>query len=164
MSELLAKLRAWYFGLQEREQRVVVGGGVGLAVLVLVVGMLSLHSAESDAVKRADSRREDLGWMRANAAEVQAGSATLYNDTGEPPVVLVDRVGREVGLGSALKGTQPSGNGVRVQLEAAPFDTLVTWLATLDQRYGLSVDSITIDRAARPGIVNANITFSAARH
>jgi len=52
---------------------------------------------------------------------------------------------------------------VRVQLESAPFDTLVTWLATLDQRYGLAIDSITVDRAARPGVVNANVTFSTTR-
>jgi type II secretory pathway component PulM len=52
---------------------------------------------------------------------------------------------------------------VRVQLEAAPFDTLVTWIATLEQHYGLSIDSITVDRAARPGVVNANITFAATR-
>jgi general secretion pathway protein M len=101
--------------------------------------------------------------MQVNAAEVQSGSGTISNDTGEAPMVVVDRVGREAGLGSALKGTQPSGSGVRVQLESAPFDTLVTWLATLDQRYGLAIDSITVDRAARPGIVNANITFAAPR-
>jgi general secretion pathway protein M len=75
----------------------------------------------------------------------------------------VDRIGREAGLGTALRGSQPSGNGVRVQLEAAPFDTLITWLATLDQQYGLAVESITIDRAAKPGTVNANVTFAAPR-
>jgi type II secretory pathway component PulM len=73
---------------------------------------------------------------------------------------MVDRVGRELGLASALRGTQPNGTGVRVQLEAAPFDTLITWLATLDQRYGLSIESITVDRAARPGVVNASVTFT----
>jgi type II secretory pathway component PulM len=52
---------------------------------------------------------------------------------------------------------------VRVQLEAAPFDTLISWLATLDQRYGLAIESITVDRAARPGVVNANITFAPPR-
>jgi type II secretory pathway component PulM len=79
-------------------------------------------------------------------------------------VVLVDRVGREAGLGGSLRGTQPSGSaGVRVQLEAAPFDTLITWLATLDARYGLAIESITVDRAARPGVVNASVTFSQPR-
>ena len=164
MNELLAKLKAWYGALQQREQRMVAGGALTLAALILVLGvLLPLHAAVTDAVKRVDSRREDYAWMQVNAAEVQSGSGTVFNDTGEAPMVVVDRVGREAGLGTALKGTQPSGSGVRVQLEAAPFDTLVTWLATLDQRYGLAIDSITVDRAARPGIVNANITFAAPR-
>jgi type II secretory pathway component PulM len=63
-----------------------------------------------------------------------------------------------------LRGTQPNATGVRVQLEAAPFDTVVTWLATLEARYGLAIDSITVDRGQRQGLVNANITFSQAKH
>jgi general secretion pathway protein M len=162
MNPQLAKLKTWYSGLQARERLVVTVGAAALGVLLLVGGvLLPLNSAVSSAVQRAEDRRGDLAWMRVNAAEVQSSGVALRSDTGEPPVVLVDRVGREVGLGAALKGTQPSGNGVRVQLEAAPFDTLITWVSTLDQRYGIAIDSITVDRAARPGVVNANITFAA---
>jgi general secretion pathway protein M len=159
------KLRAWYDGLQQREQRMVSIGGVVVAVLVLLFGLLMpLQSAVSNAVARNDAKREDLAWMQVNATEIRAAGGGLATDTGEAPVVLVDRVGRESGLGNALRGTQPNGTGVRVQLEAAPFDTLVAWLATLDEHYGLAVESITVDRAARPGIVNASITFSQPRH
>jgi general secretion pathway protein M len=155
-------LRAWYDGLQQREQRVVAIGGVVLAVLILVLGiLLPLQSAVSSAVKSNATKREDLAWMQVNAPEVRAAGGQLPANTGEAPVVLVDRVGREAGLASSLRGTQPNGAGVRVQLEAAPFDTLITWLATLDQSYGLAIESITVDRAARPGVVNANITFTA---
>jgi general secretion pathway protein M len=158
-------LKAWYAGLEAREQRVVALGSVALAVLILFGGiLLPLHSAVSTAVKTRQTNIENLAWMRVNAPEIQAGGGALIGDTHEAPVVLVDRVGREAGLGNALRGTQPSGGGVRVQLEAAPFDTLLTWLAQLDERYGLSVDSISVDRAARPGVVNANITFAPARH
>jgi general secretion pathway protein M len=158
------KLRTWYSGLQEREQRVVAVGGVAVAVLVLVLGILMpLQSAVSSAVKRNETKRQDLAWMRANAPEIRAAGGQLAADTGEAPVVVVDRVGREAGLAGALRGTQPNGNGVRVQLEAAPFDTLVTWLATLDERYGLAVESVTVDRTAQPGTVNASITFSQPR-
>jgi general secretion pathway protein M len=160
----LQKLNTWYANLQERDRRVVLIGSVALAALILVGGiLLPLESAVSTAEKRTETRREDLAWMHVNAPEVASAGAMSFNDTGEPPVVVVDRVGREVGLGTALRGTQPSGTGVRVQLEAASFDTLVNWIATLDQRYGLSLDSITVDRAARPGVVNANITFAATR-
>jgi general secretion pathway protein M len=164
MNKQLEKLQVWYAGLQQREQRVVAIGGVVVAVLVLVLGiLLPLQSAVSSAVKRNQTEREDLAWMQVNAPEIRAAGNQLPADTGEAPVVLVDRVGREAGLASALRGTQPNGNGVRVQLEAAPFDTLINWLATLDERYGFAIESITVDRAARPGVVNASITFTQAR-
>jgi general secretion pathway protein M len=159
------KLKAWYSSLEAREQRMVAIGAVVLCALILFGGiLLPLESAVSTAVKTKERRREDLAWMRVNAPEIQAGGASLAAETGEAPVVLVDRVGREAGLGSALRGTQPSGSGVRVQLEAAPFDTLVTWLAALDERYGFAIESISVDRTALPGLVNANITFAQAKH
>lgn len=155
------KLQTWYAGLQPREQRIVKIGAITLCALVVFGGiLLPLDSAVSSAVRTQATRSEDLAWMRINAPEVQAGGATLAADTGEAPVVLVDRVGREAGLGSSLGSTQPSGTGVRVTLQAAPFDTMVTWLAALDERYGLAIESISVDRAARPGVVNANITFA----
>jgi general secretion pathway protein M len=164
MNKQLEKLRVWYAGLQEREQRVVSIGGVVVAVLILVLGiLLPLQSAVSSAAKRNQTEREDLAWMQVNAPEIRAAGNQLPADSGEAPVVLVDRVGREAGLGSALRGTQPNGSGVRVQLEAAPFDTLVSWLATLDERYGFAIETITVDRAPRPGVVNASITFTQPR-
>jgi general secretion pathway protein M len=158
------KLRQWYSALEAREQRMVLIGTVVVGALILFGAvLLPLESAVSTAVRTRDTRREDLAWMQVNAPEVSAGSGSLAPDTGEAPVVLVDRVGRESGLGPAMRGTQPSGTGVRVQLEAAAFDTLVNWLATLEGRYGLAIESISVDRAAKPGLVNANITFSSAK-
>jgi general secretion pathway protein M len=164
MNKQLEKLQVWYAGLQQREQRMVAIGGVVVAALILVMGiLLPLQSAVSSAVKRNQTEREDLAWMQVNAPEIRAAGSALPADTGEAPVVLVDRVGREAGLASALRGTQPNGTGVRVQLEAAPFDTLISWLATLDERYGFAIESITVDRAPRPGVVNASITFTQSR-
>lgn len=139
----------------------VAVGGITVAVLVLVLGLLiPLQSAVSSAVKRNETKRADMAWMQVNAPEIRAAGGQMSADTGEAPVVLVDRVGREHGLANALRGTQPNGTGVRVQLEGAPFDSLVSWLATLDERYGFSIETITVDRAARPGVVNATITFA----
>jgi general secretion pathway protein M len=159
------KLRAWYAGLQERDQRVVLIGAIALGLIVLVGGiLLPMQSAVSGAVKAAATKREDLAWMRAHELEIRS-STPPPADTGEAPVVLVDRVGRESGLASALRGTQPNATGgVRVQLEAAPFNAVVTWLDSLDHRYGVAIESITLDRSAAPGIVNANISFSQPRH
>jgi len=156
------KLQNWYAGLNERERRIVLIGAITLAVLGVVGGLLlPLQAAVSRAVDRRDSRQADLDWMRVNADEIRNGAMQLHRDTGEAPVVLVDRVGHESGLADALRGSQPSGPaGVRVQLEGAPFDPMVEWLGTLDMRYGLAVESITIDRTAKPGVVNASVTLN----
>jgi general secretion pathway protein M len=160
------KIKAWYAGLQQRDQRVVAAGAVVLALMILIGGiLLPLQSAVSSAIKGKETRREDLAWMNANAPEIRERGGDIPADTGEAPVVLVDRVGREVGLASSLRGTQPNATGgVRVQLEAAPFDTVVTWLDTLDRHYGLAIESITVDRTPTPGLVNASISFTQPRH
>ena len=160
------QIQNWYAGLQPREQRVVSIGAIALALIIVLAGILMpLQTKVSHLLRDNDTKRQDLAWMRVNADEVRAAAATIPANTGEAPVVLVDRVGRESGLASALRGTQPNGTGgVRVQLEAAPFDTMVAWLATLDRRYGFSIDSITVDKAPAAGMVNANITFSAPAH
>jgi general secretion pathway protein M len=161
---MMNKFQAWYEALQTREQRMVTYGGIALALIILFGGiLLPLQSALSSAASRNETKRQDLVWMRANAAEIRASGNTIPADSAEPPVVVVDRVGRAVGLTDSLRGTQPNGNGVRVQLEGAPFDTVVSWVATLDQRYGLSIESITVDRTVKPGLVNASITFSQTR-
>jgi general secretion pathway protein M len=159
------KLKTWYAGLQQRDQRVVALGGIVLGILILVGGiLLPLQSAVSRAVKGSETRRDDLAWMRANAQEIRARGGDIPADTGEAPVVLVDRVGREAGLSGALRGTQPNATGgVRVQLEGAPFDTVIVWLDTLDRRYGLATESITVDRTPSPGLVKSRIAFSQPR-
>jgi general secretion pathway protein M len=159
------KLRDWYTSLQQREQRVVAIGAIALGLIIVIGGILMpLQSAVSSAVQGTETRREDLAWMRVNAPEVRALGGQLPADTGEAPVVLVDRVGREAGLATALRGTQPNATGgVRVQLEGAPFDTMITWLDNLDRQYGLAIESITVDRTPTPGLVNASISFTPPR-
>ncbi len=163
---MMDKLRAWYAGLPQRDQRTVMIGAIVVAILLLFGGLLwPLNSAVSKALARSEARRVDLAWMRANESEIRTGSMLLPRDTGEAPVVLVDRVGRENGLASAFRGTQPSagGHGVRVQLEAAPFDTMITWLGALEQHYGLTIETVTVERGAKPGIVNASVTLTQAK-
>ena len=159
-------LRTWYESLQQREQRVVAIGAVILGLMIIVGGILMpLQSVLSNVVKDNDARRKNLAWMQVIAPEIRATANLIQPPTGEAPVVLVDRVAHESGLASALRGTQPSSSGgVRVQLEAAAFDIMVTWLDTLDRRYGLSIESITVDRTPAPGLVNASINFAPPRH
>ena len=50
---------------------------------------------------------------------------------------------------------------VRVQMQGAGFDSLVRWLGSLQQRYGITVRELTAQRSTAPGNVDAGITLVA---
>ena len=157
MSELWDKLNAWLASLQERERLLVTWGGLAAAVLlVLGVGVLPLYSAAKSAELRVERKRNDLAWMQSVAGELRAAGPTQAS--GQSLVLIVDQTARAAGLAASLRDTQPSGTGgIRVRLESAPFDVIVAWLGDLARRNGLVVESATVDRTSRTGIVNASL-------
>ena len=48
---------------------------------------------------------------------------------------------------------------MRVWLDGASFDKMVGWLDVMASRYGADVDTITLERAASPGLVNARLNL-----
>jgi type II secretory pathway component PulM len=48
-----------------------------------------------------------------------------------------------------------------VRLDQTPFDTLIAWLSQLRERYGVRVDSATIDAAKGGGNVTATLVLHA---
>jgi len=157
MSELWDKLNAWLGSLAERERLLVTWGGLAAALLLIVgVGILPLYSAASSAELRVERKRNDLAWMHSVAGELQAAGPAQAS--GQSLVLIVDQTARSAGLAGSLRDTQPSGTGgIRVRLEAAPFDVIVAWLGDLARRQGLVVESATVDRTSRTGIVNASL-------
>jgi type II secretory pathway component PulM len=47
-----------------------------------------------------------------------------------------------------------------LRLEGASFDVLVAWLASLQQQYGVKVDSAIIGATNAPGLVNVSLTLT----
>jgi type II secretory pathway component PulM len=158
----LLPLSDWYARLAAREQRVVGYGAVAAGVLALLGLLLPLHGKLVATQKRVASKQADLVWMQAVAPAIAAAGPLPVTAAGpqESLVVMVDRTARESGLAQSLTGSQPSGDGgLRVQLEKAPFNSLVTWLARMAEQNGVQVDSATVDGAGEPGIVNAAVVL-----
>jgi type II secretory pathway component PulM len=128
-------VRDWFDNLNERERNLVYVAGalVGIALVYLVLVL-----------------------------PFQMSGKKMTARVGDSLVVLVDRTAREAGLGTSLRDQSPDGNnGLRLRIEGASFDALVTWLANLQQQYGVSIESATVGAAA-PGLVNATLSLKQA--
>ncbi|HLS81819.1 MAG TPA: type II secretion system protein M [Steroidobacter sp.] len=159
----MQKLKDWFYSLQPRERLMISGGAVLVVIVAIyVLALQPFYAAVRAGEQRVAAKQADLAWMRSVAGEIVALSASAPAPAamGESLVVVVDRVARECGLSSALTGQTPSGQqGIRVRLEAAEFDRLVVCLADLQQTHGVRIESATIDRTGKPGLVNASLVL-----
>ncbi|HVS77720.1 MAG TPA: type II secretion system protein M [Steroidobacteraceae bacterium] len=145
--------------LSARDRRTLLIGGVIAAILFVLAVILPLDRSVSHLHDQVTRKQADLVWMRRAAPEI-AAAGPVHGTSGESLIVVVDQSARESGLGGALAGSQPSGRGsLSVQLQKAPFDVLVGWLARLSQQNGVQIESATIDSAGPPGTVNASLVL-----
>jgi len=159
----MTALRAWFDRLLPREQRIVLGGAVLAACLLLFVALLPLERAVSAAQQRVTTKQSDLAWIRGVAPRLATLRNTTPHSGSESLVVLADRVARETGIARSLSGSQPGGNGtLSVRLEQVAFDALTAWAGALLQQHGVRVVAASIDHTATAGVVSATITLHAA--
>jgi type II secretory pathway component PulM len=139
-------------------------GGVAVVLIGIVGWLLPLQQHTAETRERVERKRGDLAFVQMAAPEIlAAGPIAAAGATNEPLVVLVDRIARESGLGSAITSSEPSGDAqLRLRLASASFDNVVAWLARLGQQHGIRVVSASIDAASAPGLVNASIELRSA--
>jgi len=145
--------------LSSRDRRTLAVGAVIAAILFVLAVVLPLDSSVSHLHDQVTRKQADLVWMRSVAPEIAAAGPIRSAGSGEPLIVIVDQSARESGLGGSLAGSQPSGHGLSVQLQKAPFDALVGWLARLSQQNGVQIESANIDSAGQPGLVDASLVL-----
>jgi len=129
--------------------------------LVYAVAWGPLASSVSRLQQSVEEQQALKQWMQQSAAEVnQLRGAAGATDDHRSLLAVVDQTSKQSQLGPAVKRIEPDGQElVRVSLEQASFDDMVTWLGSLQRSYGVSVADVSLDRQAESGRVNARITL-----
>lgn len=152
-------LTTWYATQKPRDQRVLVIGGLIAALVLLVWLALLPQRAASRAQTNLERQQQLLDYMRqVGPSLAAAGPGGEVQPIGESFVVFVDRTAREHGLGEALTGSPPTGNGsFRVTFENADFNLMLTWVHQLSTRYGVLVEGANVTGIGAAGKVNASV-------
>jgi general secretion pathway protein M len=159
---MIERIQQYLQRISPRERWMVLGGAVVALILLILAIVMPLQTRVSATEARVEKKRDDLVWLRSMTPQLSALQVSRPPALTESLVVLVDRTARESGIGRSLVGSQPSGDGgLNVRLEKMPFDSLVAWLAQLNERYGVRVDSATVDAANEAGTVTATLVLHA---
>jgi general secretion pathway protein M len=156
-------MKAWWARQGARDRAVMSIGG---AFIALALGWAFLWfplAASRDALAlRVAGAEADLAWMRSVEPELararDGGSASGLDRAGRSLLALADGTAREAGLGGTLVRIEPVGAGrVTLWFERVPFDAMVIWLESLDARFGVRVDELSVERTPDTGAVNARV-------
>lgn len=149
--------------LNERERLLLLVAVPVLAILLLYSLVWRPLSGTVELLQhRVQKQQDTLQYMRKAAQQVKAlqqqKSAQSRGGGRQSLLALVDRTVKQAGLTRALKRVEPDGaDKVRVRLEGAGFDTMIGWLESLQSRYGIQIESISVDALDNPGLVNVRL-------
>jgi general secretion pathway protein M len=149
----------WYSQLPSRD-RVVVNGVATFAVIAIVFSLVF-----APMLKRQDALAVELdkqlalyNLMANNGAQFNNGSMGVSAAAEQPILAVVTQQARNSNV--TLTRYEQDGNGLRIWLENVSFDDTITWLETLNSRFGIRVSQINIDRDSQPGRVDIRATLS----
>lgn len=158
-------LRSRYSQLEPRERRIVLVGGLLAGLILIYAGiwspLASAHGRQREALAQARVIAQQLelaqAWVRQNPSAPRAAPSAALNQS---LLAAVDQAARSGTLGKAPERLQPEGDlEVRVWLEDVPFEALVRWLGELKTRYGITAQTLDVERAEAPGQVTARLSL-----
>lgn len=157
----------WWNGLEARERRMLIAGGIALAIILYVfVIWLPAHRQAEALEERLAQQRTLLAWMKEAAAEAQqlkaAGLSPQAAAAGQNLFSVVDQSARQAGLANAVRQVKPEEGKVRVSLQQASFDAMMRWLATLKTRYAVEASLLSVRGGNVPGTVDAQLVLEGA--
>lgn len=156
---------AWIEPLKARWSALGARERSALSVLALFLVPVLLYLLVWIPVERGLERSQarltavqaQLAQVREQAALVASLRAAPRSDAPADAASAVQEAAAQNGLKELVKRVDSDSPGsVRVQLEAAPFSSLMSLMVDL-QKKGLRAESAKIERNAKPGTVNANL-------
>jgi len=158
----LAPARAWYEQREPREQRILQGLALLLAV-ALVYWLIWQPSWEARNAARQSylANQETLAWIESNAGAVRAargGGGASTADLGPNWTSDISRSVQSYGL--TLRGFTPDGNrSVRIQMESQPASDMLLWLQAMEEK-GLTLATMEMSAGDKPGTASLRATLA----
>ncbi len=158
-------MREWIGGLERRERLFLTWGGIiTIALMIYLFALEPLGEGINQKEVQIANQQQQLLKLQKLVNEYKKigpgnGQAAQKNSSASM-LSLIDLTSTKFGLKSSVKRITPDGkNKVRIRLENATFDKVVSWLVTLAKEYRINVETLNLRPNEAQGSVNGNLTL-----
>lgn len=149
---------------RERLLLIIMAGLISvLLIYTLIIEPVMQSRAEMEEV--VSRSRDTYNTIRSASAEAKTlrrggfGKSKSPQRAAQGLIGQIEQSARQKGLADQLKRIQPSGKtDISIWFEKSRFDTLLNWLAEMENQYGLQVENLEVERI-ESGIVNARVVL-----
>lgn len=164
LDKWLQPARQWLDSLEKRERHVVIAGAIMLVVMLAYLAIWDpIVSSYADEQQKYTSQRQLHIWMQQSANEIrnlETSSGGMYARFQNQSISsLADRSAMTSGVKSFIDKIDQGKDGVKITLKNADFDRIITWLADMENKYGIIVSKAKIEKSKTAGAVDADITL-----
>jgi general secretion pathway protein M len=152
------QIKEWFDGLESNEQKIVLIGASLAAVMMLIFGLLKpLGDAVDDLQVQVASRQSSVDHWKASLPLVVANRGTSQASAGERPLSnVVTSTTRSFQL-KVSRVQEKSPGEIQVWFDNIPFNDFIRWVAELENKHQISVDSVNIRSKDRDGLSSIDI-------
>lgn len=149
----LSSIKAWWYALALREQRLVLAMGSAITVFLLYsLVWQPLNDNLANTKKSLANRQALLTWVDENTARYQSAQSLSGNKPSTGSLSsIVNRTANQQQL--TITRMQPQGELLQVWLDSVPFTQLLLWLEQLANKEGLQVQAIDLTKGDAQGEV-----------
>lgn len=156
MKNLIAQAQTWWSSISQREQRLVMSGGIIAIIGMIYWGVLQPMNQRAElAQSRIQSEKQLLTWVQDKADDISAlrksGGVSFSN---QPLNQVVSSSARRYKV--ELIRVQPRNDSVQVWIKPLAFNQMVDWLRYLKEQQGIEVEFLDIDRTDQAGMIDVN--------
>ncbi|MFT5162875.1 MAG: general secretion pathway protein M [Alteromonadaceae bacterium] len=145
-------LKNWWESLNEREHKLVMGGGSVVAVGIFFFAIWQpLANTVTDNQASLIKQQNLNVWATDTIAKIKATSASKVSSGGSLSQV-VNQSSRRFNI--QVTRMNPKDDELQLWLDNIVFNDLLKWLAHLEASEGISIVGIDVNEGTEPGIVN----------
>jgi general secretion pathway protein M len=146
---------AYWHGLKEQEQRLLLVAGVVFILFVLIMGVFKpLNASVEKAQKDRQQQAELMLWVQESVHKLKASTPKQASTANTSLSQIVNSSRGRYNIN--ISKMQPTDNSLRLTIDSVEFNRLVSWLDELVNRHGVTIENVELSQDGQSGFVRVS--------
>jgi general secretion pathway protein M len=154
----MEQIKAWYAGLDEKDQKVTLVASVVFVALMLYLLVIEpINSSASKLQSEVAAKQKTVDWMKAQIPIILASKSSGGARASSLALSsVVNNTTNKYALPVSRRDSK-SPNEMQVWFDNVSFDSFLGWVSEIKQKHGVTVTSVNIRSQDRDGITSINV-------